>query len=74
MLTEGQIARRYYEDLRREDASLTIQTFYRMHFERKKYRNLCTASTTIQSGLRGMAARKELQFRQQTKAVVIIQV
>lgn len=73
-MTEGQIARHYYEDLRREAASLIIQTCYRMHFARKNYRNLCTASTTIQSGLRGMAARKELQFRQQTNAAVIIQV
>ncbi|TKW31663.1 hypothetical protein SEVIR_2G120600v4 [Setaria viridis] len=69
----GQIARHYYEDLRREAASLTIQTCYRMHFARKNYRNLCSASTTIQSGLRGMAARKELHFRLQTKAAVIIQ-
>jgi myosin-5 len=74
VITEGQIARHVYEDLRREAASLTIQTCYRMHFARKNYRNLCSASTTIQSGLRGMAARKELHFRLQTKAVVIIQV
>nr|CAB3452693.1 unnamed protein product [Digitaria exilis] len=72
-ICRGQIARHYYEDLRREAASLTIQTCYRMHFARKNYRNLCSASTTIQSGLRGMAARMELHFRQQTKAVVIIQ-
>jgi myosin-5 len=74
VITEGQIARHYYEDLRREAASLTIQTCYRMHLARKNYRNICSASTTIQSGLRGMAARKELQFRQQTNAAVIIQV
>ena len=74
MITEGQIARHHYEDLRREAASLTIQAYYRMHFARKNYRNLCSASTTIQSGLRGMAARNELHFRRQTKAVVIIQV
>lgn len=74
MPTEGQIARHYYEDLRRKAATLTIQTFYRMHFARKNYRDLCSASTTVQSGLRGMAARKELQYRQQTKAAVIIQV
>ncbi|XP_062188731.1 myosin-8-like [Phragmites australis] len=72
-ICRGQIARHYYEDLRREAASLTIQTCYRMHFARKNYRNLCSASTTIQSGLRGMAARKEHHFRQQTKAAVIIQ-
>lgn len=74
VITEGQIARHYYEGLRRKAASLTIQTYYRMHFARKHYRDLCCASTTIQSVLRGMAARKELHFRQQTKAAVIIQV
>ncbi|OEL18826.1 Myosin-6 [Dichanthelium oligosanthes] len=72
-ICRGQIARHYYEDLRREAASLTIQTCYRMHFARKNYRNLCSAATTIQSGLRGMAARKQLHFRLQTKAAVIIQ-
>lgn len=74
MITEGQIARHYYEDLRRKAASLKIQTYYRMHFARKNYKDLYSASTTIQSGLRGMAARNELHFRQQTKAAVIIQV
>lgn len=71
---KGTNARRCYENLRREAASLKIQTCYRMHCARKNYVDLCTASTTIQSGLRGMAARKEHHFRQQTKAAVIIQV
>ena len=74
MITEGQIARHYYEDLRRKGASLKIQTCYRMHFARKHYKDLCSASTTVQSGLRGMTARSELHCRQQTKAAVIIQV
>jgi hypothetical protein len=74
VITEGQIARHYYEDLRRKAASLKIQTCYRMHFARKHYKDLYSASTTVQSGLRGMAARSELHSRQQTKAAVIIQV
>jgi myosin-5 len=74
VITEGQIARHYYEDLRRKAASLKIQTCYRMHFARKHYKDLCSASTTVQSGLRGMATRSELHSRQQTKAAVIIQV
>ncbi|EMS64276.1 Myosin-J heavy chain [Triticum urartu] len=72
-MCRGQIARHYYEDLRRKAASLKIQTYYRMHFARKNYKALYSASTTIQSGLRGMAARNEFHFRQQTKAAVIIQ-
>ncbi|VAH04771.1 unnamed protein product [Triticum turgidum subsp. durum] len=72
-MCRGQIARHYYEDLRRKAASLKIQTYYRMHFARKNYKALYSASTTIQSGLRGMTARNEFHFRQQTKAAVIIQ-
>ncbi|KAL6638616.1 hypothetical protein ACP70R_023727 [Stipagrostis hirtigluma subsp. patula] len=69
----GTIARRCYENLRREAASLKLQTFYRMHHDRKRYVDLCSASTTIQSGLRGMGARIKLRFKRQTKAAVIIQ-
>uniref|UniRef100_A0A452YL75 Myosin-J heavy chain n=1 Tax=Aegilops tauschii subsp. strangulata TaxID=200361 RepID=A0A452YL75_AEGTS len=72
-MCRGQIARHYYEDLRRKAASLKIQTYYRMHFARKNYKDLYSASTTIQSALRGMAARNEFHFRQQTKAAVTIQ-
>ncbi|KAF8643980.1 hypothetical protein HU200_066619 [Digitaria exilis] len=69
----GTIARRCYENLRREAASLKIQTCYRMHHARKNYVDICYASTTIQSGLRGMGARIKLCFKRQTKAAVIIQ-
>ncbi|CAN6290994.1 unnamed protein product [Urochloa humidicola] len=69
----GTIARRCYENLRKEAASLKIQTCYRMHHERKSYVDICSASTTIQSGLRGMGARIKLCFKWQTKAAVIIQ-
>ncbi|KAM0920055.1 hypothetical protein ACQ4PT_007723 [Festuca glaucescens] len=69
----GTLARRYYENLRRQAAALKIQTRYRMRQERNKYRDLWSASTTIQSGLRGMAARNKLRFFRKTKAAVIIQ-
>ena len=71
---KGTIARWCYENLRREAASLKIQTCYRMHHARKNYVDVCSASTTIQSGLRGMGARIKLHFKRQTKAAVIIQV
>jgi myosin-5 len=45
-----------------------------MHHARKNYVDVCSASTTIQSGLRGMGARIKLHFKRQTKAAVIIQV
>ncbi|KAF0917976.1 hypothetical protein E2562_021677 [Oryza meyeriana var. granulata] len=69
----GTITRWWYENIRREAASLKIQTCYRKHHARKTYREICSASTTIQSGLRGMAARHKLHFCRQTKAAVIIQ-
>uniref|UniRef100_M8BWI6 Myosin-J heavy chain n=1 Tax=Aegilops tauschii TaxID=37682 RepID=M8BWI6_AEGTA len=69
----GTLARRLYENLRRQAGALRIQTRYRMRQERNKFRDLWSASTTIQCGLRGMAARKKLRFCRQTKAAVIIQ-
>jgi myosin V len=45
-----------------------------MYTARKAYNKLSTSTVTIQSALRGMSARKELHFRRQTKAAIIIQV
>ena len=73
-LLEGQLARQCYEGMRRQFASLRIQTCFRMYHARKAYQDLSSASMMIQAGLRGMAARKELHFRQQTRAAIIIQV
>ncbi|KAG0535472.1 hypothetical protein BDA96_04G369100 [Sorghum bicolor] len=69
----GELARRVYHNLRREAASLKIQTLYRMYTARKAYNELSASAVTIQSGLRGMCARKELHFRRQTRAAIIIQ-
>ncbi|WOL05797.1 myosin-6 [Canna indica] len=69
----GQVARQHYENMRRQAASLIIQTYFRMHLARKAYIRMCSASIIIQSGLRGMEARKELHFRRQTRAAIIIQ-
>jgi hypothetical protein len=74
LIIKGTLARKYYENLRRQAAALKVQTRYRMRQERNKYRDLWSASTTIQSGLRGMAARNKLRFFRKTKAAVIIQV
>lgn len=71
---EGQLARQIYENKRRHAAALRIQTYYRMHLAKKVFKEAQSSSITIQAGLRGMVARKNLHFKQQTKAVVIIQV
>nr|XP_029123556.1 myosin-6 isoform X2 [Elaeis guineensis] len=72
-MCRGQLARQCYEGMRRQFASLRIQTCFRMYHARKAYQDLSSASMMIQAGLRGMAARKELHFRQQTRAAIIIQ-
>lgn len=70
----GHVARQVYEALRQEAAALRIQTNLRMYIARKDYKELLSSSVTIQAGLRGMAARKELHFRRQTRAATVIQV
>jgi myosin V len=60
--------------MRREAASITIQTYIRRHHAIKAFIDLLSASITIQAALRGMAAREEFLFRRQTKAAVVIQV
>ncbi|KAJ4805624.1 Myosin [Rhynchospora pubera] len=72
-ICRGTNARRSYENMRREAASLTLQTYIRRHHAIKAYQESLSASITIQSALRAMAARKELLFRQRNKAAVLIQ-
>ena len=74
LLSTGQHGRLVYEGMRREAASLRIQTALRMHLAQKAYQESCCAAVSIQTGMRGMAARSEIRFRRQTKAAIIIQV
>lgn len=45
-----------------------------MYLARKAYKELHTSAVSIQTGMRGMAARIELRFRRQTRAAIIVQV
>ncbi|KAK6937695.1 IQ motif, EF-hand binding site [Dillenia turbinata] len=72
-ICRGELARKVYESMRREAASLRIQKCFRMFIARKAYKELCSSAICIQTGMRGMAARNELRFRRQTKAAIIIQ-
>lgn len=74
MLNSGQLAQQVYENMRREAASLRIQRCMRMYIARNAYTELCCSAISIQSGMRGMAARDDLRFRRQTKAAIVIQV
>lgn len=66
----GQLARHRFKDLRRKEAAaLKIQRALRIYLDRRSYKE---AVVTVQSGLRGMAARDVLQRK--TKATIVIQV
>lgn len=45
-----------------------------MYLARKAYKELYSSAVSIQTGMRGMAARNELRFRRQTRAAIVIQV
>lgn len=70
----GLIARKLYEDLRREVASICLQKYARAHRARKAYTQLRASTVVIQTGLRAMAARNEYRHRRRTKASIIVQV
>ncbi|KAL1547802.1 myosin-17-like [Salvia divinorum] len=66
-------ARKLYEELRAEAASLKIQKNFRCHIARKSYKNLQHSAIIVQTGMRAMIARNEFRFRKQTKASIRIQ-
>ncbi|XP_022953205.1 myosin-12 isoform X1 [Cucurbita moschata] len=72
-LWRGQLARKLYEELRREAASIRIQKHARAHADRKSYKKLLESAIVIQTGMRGMRARNEYRHRRRTKAAIIIQ-
>ncbi|KAK8521766.1 hypothetical protein V6N13_021842 [Hibiscus sabdariffa] len=72
-ICRGQLARKVYDGLRREAASLRIQRHLHMHLASKTFKELCSSAVSIQTVMRGMAARNELCFRRQTRAAIIIE-
>ncbi|KAK4585859.1 hypothetical protein RGQ29_023176 [Quercus rubra] len=72
-LCRGQVARHWYDNMRREAASMRIQKHCRLYLARNAYKNLCSSAVSLQSGVRGMAARNELKFKKQKRAAIIIQ-
>lgn len=74
VLISGQVARHQYENMRREAASLKIQRHSRMYLAKNAYRRLYFSAISVQTGMRGMAARNELRFKKQTSVAIFIQV
>ncbi|CAA7394841.1 unnamed protein product [Spirodela intermedia] len=72
-LRRAVLARKLYEQMRREDASVKIQKNLRSRREIKAYTNLRASAVVVQTGLRAMAARDEYRYRRRTKAAIIIQ-
>ncbi|CAH2059870.1 unnamed protein product [Thlaspi arvense] len=72
-LWRAQLARKLYQNMRREAASVRIQKNIRAHRARKCYTKLQASATVIQTGLRTMAARNKHRHRRRTKAAIIIQ-
>lgn len=69
----AQIARKLYEHMRKDAASIRIQKHARAHAARKSYIKLQEAAIAIQTGLRSMAARDEFRRRRRNKAATTIQ-
>lgn len=74
LLQTGKLARKLYEQIRQEAASIRIQKRLRAHKARISYTKLQAAAVAIQTGLRTMAAQNDHQNRRRTKAAKIIQV
>ncbi|KAG6528917.1 hypothetical protein ZIOFF_011109 [Zingiber officinale] len=72
-LWRARLARKLYESMRREDASIRIQKYARSHVARKSYSQLRSSAIVIQTGLKAMAARNEYRHKRRTKAAIIIQ-
>ncbi|XP_061353959.1 myosin-12 [Gastrolobium bilobum] len=69
----AKLARKLYEHMRREAASIRIQKHVRAHRARMYYTSLQASAIIIQSGLRALAARNEYRYRRRTKASTKIQ-
>ncbi|CAH8389372.1 unnamed protein product [Eruca vesicaria subsp. sativa] len=69
----GHVARLQFKAMRRNAAALRIQKQARTYICQKAYKKLCISAIYVQTGLRAMAARVELQYRMKRKAAIKIQ-
>ncbi|XP_010469656.1 PREDICTED: myosin-12-like isoform X3 [Camelina sativa] len=72
-LWRAQLARKLYQNMRREAGSICIQKNIRAHIARKSYTMLQASASVIQTGLRTMSARNKHRHRRRTKAAIIVQ-
>ncbi|KAL9463743.1 hypothetical protein AB3S75_001531 [Citrus x aurantiifolia] len=69
----GEMARKLYEQLRREAAALKIQKNFRAYVAQRSYLTVRSSAMILQTGLRAMVARNEFRLRKRTKAAIIAQ-
>uniref|UniRef100_A0A7N0TWA0 Myosin-17-like n=1 Tax=Kalanchoe fedtschenkoi TaxID=63787 RepID=A0A7N0TWA0_KALFE len=69
----GEMARKQFEQLRKEAAAIRIQKNFRRYTTRQSHLKVLSSAIAVQTGLRTMAARNEFRFRKQTKAAIKIQ-
>ncbi|KAJ0797373.1 putative myosin ATPase [Helianthus annuus] len=69
----ARLARKLYDYLRKEAASIRIQKHTRGGAARTSYKLLQKSAIAIQTGLRAMAARDEFRRRRRNKAATILQ-
>ncbi|KAK7329658.1 hypothetical protein VNO77_23831 [Canavalia gladiata] len=69
----GILARKFYEQLRREAAAVKIEKNFKGYIARKSYLTIRSSAIILQTGLRAMKARDEFRFRKQTKAAIYMQ-
>lgn len=72
-LWRGWLARKLYEHMKREDASICIQKYWKVHAAKMAYTNIRLSAIVIQTGMHAMAARNNYRHRRRTKAAIIIQ-
>ncbi|KAM7476630.1 hypothetical protein LguiB_023873 [Lonicera macranthoides] len=69
----ARLARKLYDLIRKQAASVRLQKHARAHAARKCYTNLQESAISIQTGMRAMAARNEYRQRRRNKAATIVQ-
>lgn len=70
----AKLARDLHERMRRLDASIKIQKYWRRYTTRKSYKILVSKTITIQTGLRALSAHLALVDKLRNRAATHIQV
>lgn len=73
-MVSGMLASNFFTIMRKDAASLKIQTNWRWHVFRKNYNLLRHSTIVLQSGIRAILAREKFIHRRNSKTATVIQV